>query len=123
MRVSLCLAAAAVLAAGCASKSADVAPSYVSPMQYQHYDCQQLTAEGKRVSMAAHEAAGVQASNRTKDVVATTVGVVVLWPVLFAVSGDNAKTAELARLKGEMGAIEQASIQKRCGISFRQAQQ
>jgi hypothetical protein len=85
--------------------------------------CGTLTAEGKRVSMAAHEAAGVQDSNRTKDVVATTVGVVVLWPVLFAVSGDNAKTAELARLKGEMGAIEQASIQKRCGISFRQAQQ
>jgi hypothetical protein len=35
--------------------------------------------------------------------------------------GDNAKTAELARLKGEMQATEAASIQKRCGIAFRRA--
>ena len=48
----------------------------------------------------------------------TTVGVVIFWPALFFIDGDNQKTAELARLKGEMEALEQASIQKNCGIQF-----
>ena len=33
---------------------------------------------------------------RTSDIVTTTVGVVILWPLLFAVDGDDASTAELA---------------------------
>ena len=45
----------------------------------------------------------------------------VFWPALFFVKGDDAKTAELARLKGETEAIEQASIRKNCGIQFRQS--
>jgi len=46
----------------------------------------------------------------------------VFWPALLvmpAVSGNDAQTAELASLKGQMIAIEQASIRKRCGIDFR----
>jgi hypothetical protein len=39
----------------------------------------------------------------------------------FFVGGDNARAAELANLKGQMRAIEQASIQKKCGISFKSA--
>jgi hypothetical protein len=30
--------------------------------------------------------------------------------------GNDENTAELARLKGQMDAIEQASLKKRCGI-------
>ncbi|WP_445503212.1 hypothetical protein [Microvirga sp. G4-2] len=40
-----------------------------------------------------------------------------VYAVFFAGS-DNAKAAELANLKGEMLAIEQAFIQKKGGISF-----
>jgi hypothetical protein len=39
------------------------------------------------------------------------------------VQGDKQTAAELARLKGEMDAIEQASIRKNCGIQFRQTSQ
>jgi hypothetical protein len=35
--------------------------------------------------------------------------------------GGKTKTAELANLKGQMQTIEQASIQKKRGISFRRA--
>jgi hypothetical protein len=34
------------------------------------------------------------------------------------VGGDGPMAAELGRLKGQMVAIEQASIQKKCGIQF-----
>jgi hypothetical protein len=110
---------AALALAGCASKAADIAPTYVSPLQYQSYTCPQLAAEAQRVSQAAAVASGTQDSQATKDAVATTVGVIVFWPTLFLVGGDKQNAAQLAELKGEMDAIQQASIQKQCGIQFR----
>ncbi len=112
---------AALFMSGCASKSADIAPAYVSPLQYQSLTCPQLTAEAQRVSAAAAAAAGQQDSQATKDAVATTVGVLIVWPALFLIQGDKQNAAQLANLKGQMDAIEQASIQKNCGIQFRAA--
>jgi uncharacterized protein YcfL len=114
---------AALTLVGCASKSSEITPTYVSPMMYQSFTCQQLAAEATRVSAAAAAAAGQQDSQVTKDAVATTVGVVIFWPALFLIGGDKQNAAQLAQLKGQMDAIEQTSIQKNCGIQFRQAQQ
>ncbi|WP_230533490.1 hypothetical protein [Microvirga roseola] len=108
----------ALSAAGCASRSEDVSAAYVSPAAYASYSCRELGAEAQRVSSAAASAAGAQDSQRTKDAVATTAALVIFWPAAFLVGGDNAKTAELARLRGHMQAIEEASVQKKCGISF-----
>jgi hypothetical protein len=49
------------------------------------------------------------------------VGLVIFWPALLFTKGNDENTAELARLKGQMDAIEQASIQKRCEITFQRA--
>jgi hypothetical protein len=68
----------AVSLAGCASKSSYIAPAYVSPLTYQSFTCQQLTAEAQHVSAAAAAAAGQQDSQATKDAVATTVGVLIV---------------------------------------------
>lgn len=106
------------LASGCATKSSEVAPSYVSPITYQSYTCQQLGEEAQRVSGRAAEAAGAEDEKRTKDQVATGVAIVVFWPAAFFVGGDGQMAAELARLKGQANAIEEASIQKKCGIQF-----
>ena len=43
---------------------------------------------------------------------------VIFWPAAFFVGGDKQTAAELAQMKGQMVAIEQASIQKKCGIQF-----
>jgi hypothetical protein len=110
-------------AAACASSSADIKAAYVSPLAYQPYDCAQLSAEAERISARAAEAAGVQDAARTSDTVATTVGVVIFWPALFAVKGDSNNAAEMARLKGDMDAIEEESIRKKCGITFRKSEQ
>ena len=48
----------------------------------------------------------------------TGVAIVVFWPAAFFVGGDGNVAAELGRMKGQMQAIEQASIAKRCGIQF-----
>jgi len=112
------VALAALLAGGCASSSDKITASYVSPLQYEGYNCRQLAEEAQRVSHRAAAAAGAQDSQATKDAVATTVGVVIFWPALFLIGGDKQNAAELARLKGEMEAIEQISIRKKCGIQF-----
>jgi hypothetical protein len=53
--------------------------------------------------------------------VATGVGIVLFWPALFFIKGEGASAGEVARLKGEMDAIEQASIRKNCNIQFQKA--
>ena len=105
-------------AMGCAKRSQDVAAAYASPLQYQQYSCSQLAAEASRVSQRAAELSGVQDSKRTSDKVATAAAIIVFWPAAFFVSGDDAQTAELARLKGEFTTIQQVSIQKNCGTRF-----
>jgi hypothetical protein len=107
--------------AGCASKSSEVAPMYVSPIMYQNYTCQQIAMEAQNVSSHAAEMAGAQDDKRTRDQVATGVAVVVFWPAAFFVGGDGNTAAELGRLKGQMQALEQASVMKNCGIKFQQA--
>lgn len=103
----------------CASKSKDIKASYVSPTLYQNLSCSQLAGEAQSVSSRAATAAGVQDKNASNDAVRTTVGVVLFWPAVLFNNGDNAHAAELARLKGEMQAIEDAARRKNCKIQFK----
>ncbi|MBB6308149.1 hypothetical protein [Xanthobacter tagetidis] len=119
-RVAGAAAALGALAlAGCAKSADQVSAAYVSPMQFQSYNCQQLAQEAERISARAVALTGTQNRQAASDAVVTAVAVVIFWPAAFMVGGDNAQTAELARLKGEMEAIEQVSIHKKCGIVFR----
>jgi hypothetical protein len=117
-RVAISAAVAATLLAGCASRSENITAAYVSPLTYESYNCRQLGEEATRVSTRAAQAMGAQDSKATGDAVATGVGLILFWPAVFFIKGDGASAAEVARMKGEMEAIEQASIRKDCGIKF-----
>ena len=121
MRGGILAVFAASALAACASKSNEIAATYVSPLQYDTLSCRQLAEEAQRVSHRAAIAAGAQDNQASKDAVATGVAVIVFWPAAFFIGGDKGNAAELGRLKGEMEAIEQTSIRKNCGIQFRQA--
>ena len=101
--------------------AAEITPSYISPITYQTYTCQQLGQEAQAISARAAGLSGAQDQKRTSDQIATGVAIVVFWPAAFFVGGDGQVAAELGQLKGQMVAIEQASIQKRCGIQFQRA--
>jgi hypothetical protein len=122
MREKLLLALLCLGQAGCASSSSEITAQYVSPIQYQSLSCQQLTAEGERVSQRANQLAGVQDEKSTNDAVATGVGVILFWPSLFFIKGDGQTAAELGRLRGEFDAIQQASIMKNCALRFQERQ-
>src|SRR5215470_12445821 len=116
------IAALGAVLAGCASSSSDITPTYVSPVQYSSYNCQQLGLEAQSISARATALSGAQDSQRTKDTLATTAAVVIFWPAAFFVGGDKQTAAELAQMKGQMVAIEQASIAKKCNIEFHSKQ-
>ena len=118
---AICILGAASILAGCATRSGDIAAAYVSPIQYQTYSCAQLSEEAARVSSRAAIASGTQDQNATNDAVATGVALVLFWRAAFMVKGNGANAQEVAQLKGDMDAIEQANIQKRCGIQFHRA--
>lgn len=119
MRNVVIVATALALACGACAKRADkVAPSYVSPLVYDNFDCSQLAAEGARLSVTASKLAGVQDKQAKNDAVAMGVGLVLFWPSLFFIKGGKKNEAELAQVRGQMNALEQAAIAKKCGIQF-----
>ena len=109
------------MAAGCASPASSIGAAYVSPVGYQGLSCGQIANEVQAVSARAAEAIGAQNQKATGDAVAMTVGLVVFWPALFLMKGDGAQAAEVARLKGEMQALETASRRNGCNIKFEAA--
>lgn len=98
----------------CATAPSGITAQYVSPLQYQNYSCEQLGMESQRIGVRVAEATGQQQQKANNDAIATGVGIVLFWPALFFLGGGGDKADELARLKGESDAIQQAAIQKNC---------
>ena len=116
VRLSLKLKCFACGKAGCASSADRIASTYVSPLQYQNYTCDQATAEMTRVSRRATELQGTLAKTDTAQM---AIGMLIFWPALFFLEGGNGpETAEYARLKGEKEALEQIAIQKNCAVAI-----
>lgn len=120
MKTIAVIASVALVLSGCATNPKDISPNYVSPVLYQNLSCDQLSMEAQRVANAASAATGAQSKQASSDAVATGVSLVLFWPALFFIGGDKHNAAQVAQLKGEMQAIEQANIQKNCGIQFQQ---
>lgn len=102
------------LLAACATSSKDIAAVYVSPLQYQNYDCQQLTSELQRISGRVGQLSGRLDEAANNDKMIMGAGLIVFWPALFALGGTKAQEQEYARLKGEYDAAQQAAISRKC---------
>lgn len=115
------LLSATIALSACAEKSSNISAAYISPMQYESYSCRQISEEAMRISARASQVMGAQDKKANSDATATAVGMILFWPALFFIKGDSETSAEVARLKGEMEALEQISIRKKCGIEFKKA--
>lgn len=117
MKSTLALSlSAAVALTGCATASRDIAPISVSPLVYESYGCDQLSAELARVHTRATQLGGRLDQAASNDAALTTAGVILFWPALFFLGGTRQQEAEYARLKGESDAIQQAAITRRCKL-------
>ena len=98
----------------CSKASKDIAAIYVSPELYSDYTCDQVRKDMKRVSGRVSELTGNLDSNKSKDNITTTAGILLFWPALFFIGGTKEQEAEYAQLKGEFNALEKVSISKDC---------
>lgn len=102
---------------GCASQPNEIATQSVSPMMYQHYECDQITMEMDRVGRKTGQLYTSLKKTADNDAAQMGVGLILLWPVLFTLEGgDGPEAAEYARLKGEYEALNQAATMKRCDM-------
>lgn len=102
---------------GCANSSTSLGTQYVSPLQYQPYDCTQLASETQRLQSRVIELGGRldQASSNDKALMGVTL--VLFWPAAFALGGTKAQEAEYSRLKGEVDAVQISAVEKKCQLS------
>ena len=105
------------IVAGCSTASRDIMPAYVAPAVYSNYDCDQLRLELIRVSTEVNSMSGKLDKNKENDNMTTTAGVILFWPALFFLGGTKEQEARYAQLKGEYIALEQSTIQKKCGLA------
>ncbi len=108
---SVVICSAALLAGGCAKKANDIQATYQDPRRFDNYLCHQLRDEAERTARIAGEAFDEQNSK-------SSVAGVVTVPKSWFRTGDSSDVV-VARAKGDMEAIEQASAKKNCGPLFR----
>lgn len=116
IRQTTVLVACVGVLSACAKHTHEIQAQYVSPLQYNSYKCSQIESEMAMVSRRASELGGQVEKTASDDEIQMGVGLVLLWPVLFALDGNNPQAAEYGRLKGEFEALEKAAIQKNCKI-------
>lgn len=112
--LSLATLGALTTLTACSTSPDEIGASYVSPLTYQSYDCEQVVMEMDRVGRKSSDLYAQLDKKATNDQVATGVGMVLFWPALFFIDGDGPEAQEYARLKGEYEALEDTAIQKKC---------
>jgi hypothetical protein len=114
------LTSIALLLGGCATSSGNIATAYVSPLQFQAYDCQQISAELQRINVRVNQLAGRLDKAAENDKALVGVGMLLFWPALFALGGTKEQEAEYARLRGEYEALQKVGNEKKCSAQLLQ---
>ena len=107
----------ATLLVGCATAPEKLGATYVSPLQYKDYTCDQIGMEMQRVSRRVAVLRGTLDQEASTDAAQMGIGLLLFWPALFFLEGgDGVQAAQYSQLKGEFDALEQVAIQKSCSI-------
>jgi hypothetical protein len=109
MRAFMRFGLVATLAAYATSTSAETVSTYISPTDYRTLTCQQLLEAAKAISAQSDAKQGSRSRVGT-----TSASPDIAWPIEKI--GDDKQT--VANRKGQMVALEQASIQMQCSIQF-----
>jgi len=100
----------------CATSSKQVQATYVSPLVYKDYDCDQLSLEADRISRRVSELTGQIDKRAAGDKTQMAIALVLFWPAAFLLGNNEAQNTELSKLKGESEALEKAAIQQKCNF-------
>jgi hypothetical protein len=110
MRCAFGIFVAAVIGA-CAQTPERVGPAYVSPIAYERLSCQQLRKERARLLGEFAVAAPRQNEAINNDAYGLILPV---WPATIRFATED-YGPQIAVLKGQMAAVDQAAMEKNCG--------
>ena len=106
---------AVILLSGCAASPENNHVPYISPGQFQTYNCNELLAEIERIQTRVSQLTGKpDDKNPTKDKWVLGADLSLSWAALFALGGTKEQEAEYEQLKNEYDAIQQWAIIKQC---------
>lgn len=106
---------AVILLSGCAVSSENSHVPYISPAQFQTYNCNELLAEIERIQTRVSQLTGKpDDKNPAKDKWVLGADLSLSWAALFALGGTKEQEAEYEQLKSEYDAIQQWAVIKQC---------
>jgi hypothetical protein len=108
------LAISAWVMPGCATRPDNVVASSVSSSRYADRTCKSLSRELDEVQDALRVQSAKLNDKANQDAVVTGVGVILFWPVLFALGNNAGLEGDVARLKGEEQAIRRQMREADC---------
>lgn len=106
---SIALISAVALSSCTTAQESD--PAYVSSMQYQGYNCKQISAEMDRISKKIDQQTQNDSTNQILGAAITALAISKGYSI-----DNNNDNIELRRLKNQYSVLEQTSIQKECGL-------
>lgn len=105
----------AITLSGCVASSGNHQAPYISPAQFQTYNCNELLAEIERIQTRVSQLTG-KPDDKTpaKDKWVLGADLSLSWAALFALGGTKEQEAEYTQLKSEYDAIQQWAVIKQC---------
>ena len=102
---------------GCATQPNKISSTYVSPLEYNDFDCDQIASELRRKNRRLNNLYSQLKKTADDDEWQMGVGLILFWPTLFALEGGDSNEAyEYARIKGEVDALQESAVIKKCGF-------
>lgn len=107
-----------VMLSACASHPNTVPASYVSPIKYDIYSCEQISTEMDTIARKTISIYSDLVFKSNADTLEMGIGII-FWPALLMLDGgDGALANEYAILKGEFKALEDSYINKQCTFTY-----
>lgn len=112
-RLLLILMLNAMYLGGCATLPETIAPLEISDISYQKWSCEQLSQEQPKLAASLAAASDRQRGCRKKDI----AGILFVGLPVASLTGCS-KASEIARLKGELQALQRAAILENCSLTL-----
>ncbi len=101
---------------GCATSPDKLSTQYIPASSYSNLDCDQIAASLRQKNTRLESLYAKLDKTASDDAAQMAVGMLLFWPTLFFLEGgDSPEAAEYSRLKGEVDALNEASVLKKCG--------
>ena len=117
LKNSVLVVSVSIALGGCATSPDELGATYVSPIKYKKYDCEQTIMEMDYVAKRTTSLYQSLKKKADNDAAQMGIGLVLFWPTLFFLEGgDGPEALEYSNLKGEFEALRIAAVQKKCDV-------